>query len=115
MHMTSEPTRIFPNRQPRRPHHLEDWAIKYGLTQADIARELGADKSLVSRWFNGTTPGVDYQRRLADLFHTDEEGLFRHPDDDWLAKFFKDRSRDEVARIKSTLEAAFPRESVSKK
>lgn len=104
-----KPTPLYPNRQPRRPHHIKDWADARGLSQADLSRELGADKSLVSRWFAGTTPNVDYQERLAALFQTDPEALFRHPDDDWITKFFADREREEVERIKSTLETAFPR------
>lgn len=107
--MNTEPTRIYPNRQPRRPHHIPDWAEKAGLSQADMVRELGVDKSVVSRWFSGTTPSRDHQAKLAALFHTDEEGLFRHPDDDWLARFFRERPREEIERIKATLEAAFPR------
>lgn len=105
----AKPTQIYPNRQPRRPHHIKDWADARGLTQADLSRELGADKSLISRWFAGTTPNVEYQERLAALFQTDPEALFRHPDDDWITKFFADRERDEVERIKSTLETAFPK------
>lgn len=107
--MKTEPSRIHPSKQPRRPHHIVDWAEKFGFKQVDIAREIGADKSVVSNWFSGTTPGVEYQEKLAALFHTDPEGLFRHPDDDWMARFFRDRSRDEIERIKNTLEAAFPR------
>lgn len=79
------------------------------MKQSDIAEQINADKSVVSKWFSGSTPGLEYQAKLAALFHTDREGLFRHPDDDWLAKFFRDRSREEVERIKSTLETAFPR------
>ena len=101
--------RIHTMKQPRRPHHIPEWAEARHLSQADIARMLGADKSVVSRWFSGTTPGEDYQERLAALFDCDREALFRHPDDDWLAKFFADRSRDEIERMKRTLEAAFPR------
>jgi hypothetical protein len=37
------------------------------------------------------------------------ESLFRHPNDDWLARFLKGRDRQEVERIKATLETAFPR------
>lgn len=105
----SDITRIHKGKQPRRPHHIADWAEARGLSQADIARELDADKSVVSRWFSGTTPGEDYQERLAGLFHCSREALFRHPDDDWLARFFQDREREEIERIKKTLEAAFPR------
>lgn len=81
------------------------------MSQADLARELDADKSVVSRWFNGTTPGLDWQERLAALFHCEPEALFRHPDDDWVARFFRNRSRDELERMKKLLEAAFPRSS----
>lgn len=105
----SSVTKIHASKQPRRPHHIVDWAEARHLSQADIVREIGADKSIVSRWFNGTTPGLEWQEKLAALFHTTPEGLFRHPDDDWLTKFFQDRERDEIERIKATLEAAFPR------
>lgn len=104
-------TEIHRGKQPRRPHHLQDWAAKRKFSQADIARELGADKSLVSRWFSGSTPGLDWQQRLAALFHTEPESLFRHPDDDWIARFLKDRAEDEIERIKATLENAFPRKT----
>lgn len=67
--------------------------------------------SLVSRWFSGSTPGLDWQQRLAALFHTEPESLFRHPDDDWIARFLKDRAEDEIERIKATLENAFPRKT----
>lgn len=104
-------TEIHRSKQPRRPHHIPDWAEARGLSQADIVRETGADKSVVSRWFNGTTPGTDWQEKLAALFHTDPESLFRHPDDDWLRRFLERRSREEIERIKATLETAFPRRS----
>jgi len=56
--MIEKPATVHPSKQPRRPHHIVDWAEKFGL---------------------------------------------------WLTKFFQDRSRDEIERIKNTLEAAFPR------
>jgi transcriptional regulator with XRE-family HTH domain len=104
-------TRIHNSKQPRRPHYIEEWAERREMKQADIARELGADKSIVSRWFGGATPSQEWQEKLAALFRCDPESLFRHPDDDWLSKFFADRSRDEIERIKATLEAAFPRKT----
>lgn len=79
------------------------------MSRADIARELGADKSVVSRWFGGATPTPAWQEKLAALFNCDPESLFRHPDDDWLRRFLQGRAKDEVERIKQTLEAAFPR------
>lgn len=107
--MKDDVIQIYGGRQPRRPHHIKEWADLRGLKAADLARELGADKSVISRWFGGSTPSVEWQIKLAALFGTEPEGLFRHPDDDWLSKFFSDRSRDEIERIKATLEAAFPR------
>ncbi len=69
---------------------------------------MGADKSVISRWYGGATPGEEWQTKLADLFGCDREGLFRHPDEDWLTKFFRNRSKEEVERMKKMLEAAFP-------
>ncbi len=63
----SEITSIHKSKQPRRPHYIAEWAELRGLTQADLARELGADKSVVSRWFNGTSPSQEWQERLAEL------------------------------------------------
>lgn len=97
-------------RQPRRPHFIPEWAERKGYeSQADLVEALGADKSVVSRWYAGASPSEDWQKKLVALFHCEEpDGIFRHPDDDWLARFFRDRSPDEVQRIKQTLEAAFP-------
>ena len=96
-------------KQGHRPHFVQQWAEHRGLAQKDIVRELGVDKGIVSRWFSGSTPSVKYQEALASLFETEREGLFRHPDEDWLALFFAGRRREEIERIKATLEAAFPR------
>jgi len=106
--------KIHPSKQPRRPHHISDWAEKYNLSQADIARETGADKGLVSRWFSGASPSVTYQEKLAALFNCEIESLFRDPDDDWMRRFFAGRSKEETERIKATLEVAFPRAASNK-
>lgn len=100
---------VHKSKQPRRPHYIKEWAEARNLSQSDLSRELGADKSVVSRWFNGTTPGTDWQERLAALFACDPESLFRHPDDDWISRFFKNRSREEVEKMKQMLEIAFPK------
>jgi transcriptional regulator with XRE-family HTH domain len=105
--------KIHKSKQPRRPHYIAEWAELRGMRQADLARELGADKSVVSRWLSGATPGIEWQARLAALFHCEPESLFRHPDDDWLAKFFEDRSREEIEKMKKLLELAFPKASPS--
>lgn len=104
--------RIHKGKQPNRPHHIQDWAELRGFKkQSELAKELGADKSLVSRWYDGTSPAQDWQRKLAALFFDnpeETESLFRHPDDDWIARFLRGRSREEVERAKRMLEAAFP-------
>lgn len=97
------------NRQPQRPHFIPQWAEARGVNQAQIVKDLGADKSVVSRWFSGTTPGRDWQEKLAAYFHCEPESLFRHPDDDWIARFLRGRSKEERDRIKQSLELIFPR------
>ncbi|MDQ0349761.1 transcriptional regulator with XRE-family HTH domain [Ancylobacter vacuolatus] len=102
---------IHAGKTPPRLHYIREWAEKRGMTQADVARKTGADKGLVSRWFNeGVVPGERYLSALVEAFHLDEPvALFRHPDEDWLARFFADRSEDERGRMITALEAAFPR------
>ncbi len=113
----SEVAHIHKSKQGRRPHFIPQWAEHRGYAlQADFIRALidagfEVDKSLVSRWYNGTSPGEDWQERLASFFGCEKESLFRHPDDDWLVRFFKNRSQDEVRRMKGMLEAAFPERS----
>ena len=80
---------------------------------AELAREIGVDKSLVSRWLDEekpTTPGKEWQVKLGAFFGggADPIDVFRHPDDDWFSRFFQGRSRDELDRMKQLLEAAFP-------
>jgi hypothetical protein len=103
--------RIHKGKQPRRPHFVKEWAEKRGYKRpVDLAIALEADKSLISRWYNGSTPGEDWQAALAEFFgYPDEpEIIFRHPDEDWFARFFRGRAQDEVDRMKQMLQAAFP-------
>lgn len=104
----TKPPRIHNDKQPNRIHFIVEWAEKRQLSQADIVRELGADKSVVSRWFSGSLPSEKYLEPLAALFSTSVSGLFRHPDDDWLLRFMQERSIDEITRMKNMLELAFP-------
>lgn len=111
MNADMQADRIHRGKQPRRPHFIEEWAELRGYaTQADLAEALGADKSVISRWYKGATPGEEWQLALADLFSTEPDGIFRHPNDDWISRFFQNRSREEFERMKTMLEAAFPRE-----
>lgn len=105
---------VFQTKQGRRPHYLRAWAEFRHKKPADIIRDTGADKSLVSRWFDDekpTTPSPKWIEILSGYFETEPEGLFRHPDEDWFARFFAGRKRDEVERMKATLETAFPRKT----
>jgi DNA-binding XRE family transcriptional regulator/DNA-binding transcriptional regulator YiaG len=96
------------SRQPRRPHFIPEWAERRALSQAKLAVALGADKSVVSRWYAGASPSEEWQEKLADLFNCERDGIFRHPDHDWIVRFFHNRSLDEVDRMKQVLEVAFP-------
>lgn len=93
---------------PPRVHYIAEWAEKFGLSGADIEREVGADKSTVSRWFNkGIVPTPVYLERLAALFQMDGDltAIFRHPNDDWLKRLFDDKSEAEKQRAIELLEA----------
>lgn len=103
--------RIHPSKTPRRLHFIPEWAEKRGLSQADLVREVAADKATVSRWFSGALPSEKYLEPLAALFETEVSGLFRHPDDDWLARFLQARSGEERDRIRAVLDNAFPRKT----
>lgn len=93
-----------------RLHYIVEWAEHRGMKQADVARELGVDKSTASRWWAGSIPAERHLILLAVLLQVDEvAALFRHPGNDWLARFLQGRSRDEQERIKATLKTAFPK------
>jgi hypothetical protein len=104
---------IYPNRQPRRPHHIREWMEHRQIeSQAELAKAIDADKSLVSRWLDEdkpTTPGADWQRTLNAYFGGDGDpvDIFKHPMDDWFVKFFRDKSQAQIERGKKLLEAAF--------
>jgi transcriptional regulator with XRE-family HTH domain len=100
-------TTIHQGKENKRIHYIVEWAEKRQLTQADIVREIGADKSLVSRWFSGTNPGKEWRPRLEALLDAGEGGLYRHPDDDWLARFFRERSEEEKRKAIELLEMFF--------
>jgi transcriptional regulator with XRE-family HTH domain len=101
--------KIHASKQPMRPHFIKERVERRGLTQAEFAEEIGADKSQVSRWFKGQSPGRDWQEKLAAYFACEIEDLFRHPDEDWMSRFLRGRGADEIERIKQTIEVAFPR------
>ena len=97
-------------KQHCRPHCIRDWMDCRQVSQAELAKRIGANKSLVSRWLAGSTPSVQYQQRLAAFFEVERDEIFLHPGSSWIASFLKGRSTEEMERIKAVLKAAFPRE-----
>ena len=103
----SNVTRIHKNKTPRRIHFIPEWAEHRNLKQADLVQEIGADKSLVSRWFSGVNPSQEYLEKIAALFGTEVQGLYRHPHDDWLAQFFKDKTEEQKEKAIGLLKLLF--------
>jgi transcriptional regulator with XRE-family HTH domain len=88
-------------------HFIPEWTERRHLKQADIVRELDVDKGVVSRWFSGVIPSDKYLEPLAGLLETSVTGLFRHPDDDWIAKMFRDRTEEQKEGAIKMLKAFF--------
>lgn len=103
-----KPTRIHQNKTPIRRHFIKEWAEARNLTRADLARELGIDKSQPSRWWDGQMPQPAEQERIAAVFGIEPEALLRHPDADWMSRFFEGRASEERERIKKAMELSFP-------
>ncbi|MFC3074953.1 helix-turn-helix domain-containing protein [Shinella pollutisoli] len=85
------------DRTDRRRHFIPEWAAKRGVKQADIVRATGADKGAVHRWFaEDVIPTEKYLKPLADFLDVEEVvDLFRDPDDDWMAKMFRDKTEQQ--------------------
>ena len=98
LHMT-QVTKIHSQKRPVRFHFIDEWSAKRGLRQVDLVRELPVDKSTVSRWFAGSLPKEEHLAALAELFQIEVSALFRHPDDDWIARLLQGRSKEDIAKI----------------
>jgi ribosome-binding protein aMBF1 (putative translation factor) len=109
--MSDDIPTIHKSKQPRRPHYVREWAEKRGMRPVDLATELDVDKSLVTRWYQGSTPNEESLAKLGALFGVDPESMFRDPDEDWLARLLRGRDREEIKRIITTIETAFPRKA----
>jgi len=101
--------KIHGGKLPKRIHFIGEWIELRRLAQADVVRELGVNKGTVSKWCAGDLPSEDNLTALAALLQVEPNQLFRHPDDDWIARLFADRSEEEKHRMIETLNAAFPR------
>lgn len=97
--------------QPRSIHFIVEWAEKRGLKPVDFVNALEVDKGTVSRWFSGKLPAEANLPRIAAFLEIGIDDLFRLPGDDWMQRFFQNRSIEEIKRMRDTLEAAFPREN----
>lgn len=105
--------RIYGNRQPRRPHYLPHLMERHGITRADIIEAIDVDKSQLSRWLDEdkpATPSPEWAKKLGEFFGKghDPVDIFADPDVDWLSRLLRDRSAEEIERIKAMIEAAFP-------
>lgn len=104
------PPRIHKGKTPHRIHYIPEWARKRGIKQAQIAREIGVDKSSVSRWWKGAIPEERHLAPLCGLLGADFIGdLFRPPEEDWMLRLLRGRPPDEQERIEITINTAFPR------
>lgn len=88
----------------------------------DVDTSLPAiDKSQVYRWIDGQMPQTRFLNRIAwalSIFTTDDDGaerpepdptgFLRDPNLDWFARQVKDRSDDELRRLRNLVENAFP-------
>lgn len=72
------------------------------------------DRRQVYRWLKGSIPRETTLVRIAAALALESsEDLFKHPDEEWLARFMRGRSDDERERIKATLVTAFPPKAAS--
>lgn len=102
-------TKIHAGKTPHRIHFIAEWAEKRGIKAARISERTEVDKGTVSKWFGGQLPSEKNLLKVAAALDVEPNDLFRHPDDDWLARFLQGRQEEERERIRATLEAAFPR------
>lgn len=94
---------------------MEPMELLNQLNDADTSLPP-VDKSQVYRWLKGQMPQPHMQIRVAGALQIfdletgdpDPEGILRHPDQDWFARMTKDRSDDEIKRLKQMVELAFP-------
>lgn len=95
-------------RQPRRPHFLKEWMAWRDKRNIDLIDDLGVDKSYISRWLKGTTPGEAWAEKLRVYFKAGPDGIFERPSSVWFTEFLEERDDLDFERVKNTLEAAFP-------
>lgn len=93
-------------KQAFRRHFIAEWCEYKGKRQADICRDIGASKGLVSKWFAGAMPREKWLTELAKYFDVEVTDLFKHPSDDWISKFLQNstpQQRDQAIQILKTI------------
>lgn len=105
---------IHTDKDEPRVHFIAEWLEHRELSQAEIVRELGVNKGTVSKWCSGALPAEDNLRALAAFLEVEPVELFRHPQDDWITRFFMNRSTEQLKQMVATLNAAFPRKEVGR-
>jgi hypothetical protein len=117
-------SKIHQQKTPNRRHYINEWLEIREMDAMDLLRELNEadtslpaiDKSQVYRWLKGQLPQRHMQARIAGALSIvdvetgdpDPAGIFRDPNLDWFARQVKDRSEDELRRLRSIVENAFP-------
>lgn len=107
-----------------RLHYIPEWAAHCGFegrgAQTKLREALEAigapiHKGTISRWFAGKTRSrldPDHEAALLVLFGLeDRESLYRHPSEDWLTRFFRERATTEADKLRAQkiLEKSFPK------
>jgi hypothetical protein len=101
-------TRIHAGKTPMRRHFIAERAELLGLRQVDFVEEMGVDKGTVSKWFGGSIPQGENLDRVAAILQLEEVGqIFDDPNDDWLTRMLRGRSKAQKDTIRRMLEAGF--------
>ena len=109
----------------RGPTFLKEWRKHRKLTLEAASQRAGMTAGNLSAMERGTQgytqAGLEalsqvYECEPGQLLstHPNLHDHFRHPDEDWLVRFFHDRTSDEIERMKRMLEAGFPPKSKRK-
>lgn len=117
MAQVAKTQKIHGDKLSHRRHYIVEWAAKRQLTQKDFIKDLEVDKGTVSRWFSGTTPRDPALQRLAEYLGAgdppDKEALFRHPDDDWVLRLFRQQSEDTQDTLIGIMESNLKRRAAN--
>ncbi|MBZ9873112.1 helix-turn-helix domain-containing protein [Mesorhizobium sp. BR1-1-9] len=90
-------------------HYIGEWMEHREKNVKDMVEALDVSPSQVYRWLKGQKPQDESFLQIADFLQADPpEALLRHPLDDWMTKFFRDKTVEEAKAIQALLEKAYP-------